>query len=407
MKPVIGSVTVLMGLLMGVTGCANADEKSAKNITVGASQTQSHTNNQSIKPAFDTQTIATLNEPWAMTVIAQANKPIQFLVTQKSGELLLIDETGEKRTISGVPAVAYGGQGGLGDVILAPDFATSHDIYLSYAEAGDNATAGAKVIKATIKDLDSQLPSLVNIRTIWTQTPKVTGQGHFSHKLLISPDKKYLFISSGDRQKFTPAQDMSGNLGKIIRLNLDGSIPSDNPFLAKYGKDNIAAQFWSIGHRNTYGMAFDKQGTFWQHEMGPKGGDELNIIEKGQNYGWPIVSNGDNYDGSVIPDHNTRPEFTAPKVSWTPVISPSALAIYDKGAQHNDFPQWQDKALLSGLNSQALVVVDLDSANQGQSAKELYRYDMGQRIRYVKVYDGQVYLLEDGANARLLKLQPK
>ena len=108
-------------------------------------------------------------------------------------------------------------------------------------------------------------------------------------------------------------------------------------------RDNIAAQFWSIGHRNTYGMAFDKQGTFWQHEMGPKGGDELNIIEKGQNYGWPIVSNGDNYDGSVIPDHNTRPEFTAPKVSWTPVISPSALAIYDKGAQHNDFPQWQDR----------------------------------------------------------------
>ena len=225
MKPVIGSVTVLMGLLMGVTGCANADEKSAKNITVGASQTQSHTNNQSIKPAFDTQTIATLNEPWAMTVIAQANKPRQFLVTQKSGKLLLIDETGEKRTISGVPAVAYGGQGGLGDVILAPDFATSYDIYLSYAEAGDNVTAGAKVIKATIKDLDSQLPSLVNIRTIWTQTPKVTGQGHFSHKLLISPDKKYLFISSGDRQKFTPAQDMSGNLGKIIRLgSLDRGI---------------------------------------------------------------------------------------------------------------------------------------------------------------------------------------
>lgn len=165
-----------------------------------------------------------------------------------------------------------------------------------------------------------------------------------------------------------------------------------------FGQSAIAIRMaWPLINRALFGN------TKW----GQKGGDELNIIEKGQNYGWPIVSNGDNYDGSVIPDHNTRPEFTAPKVSWTPVISPSALAIYDKGAQHNDFPQWQDKALLSGLNSQALVVVDLDSANQGQSAKELYRYDMGQRIRYVKVYDGQVYLLEDGANARLLKLQPK
>lgn len=402
------TLTIMVALLLlGCNKNSNATQSNqSQPVTTNQTDTQPQPELQSKpqpQPKFDTQTLASFDEPWAVAVISQGDKPPQFLVTQRSGSLVWLDSDGNRKIITGVPAVAYGGQGGLGDVILAPDFAKSHDIYLSYAEAGTNDTRGAKVIRATLSNLDTPTPSLTNIRSIWTQTPKVTGMGHYSHKLLLSPDKQHLFISSGDRQKGTPAQDMSVNLGKIIRLNLDGSVPKDNPFADKGG---VTAQIWSLGHRNTYGLAFDNQGNLWQNEMGPKGGDELNLITKGQNYGWSVVSNGINYDGSDIPDHATHPEFIAPKLSWTPVISPSSLTVYQKGTQHDDFPMWQQHALIGGLSSQALIVVDLDMANQNESAQELYRYDMGQRIRDVKVVDGQVYLLEDGKNGRLLKLKP-
>ncbi|WP_201554154.1 PQQ-dependent sugar dehydrogenase [Psychrobacter immobilis] len=358
------------------------------------------------KPAFITKKIATFDEPWAMTALPTVNnEPPKLLVTQKTGELFIVDTaTGAKTTIIGIPKVAYGGQGGLGDIVLAPNFATSNHVYMSYVEAGndtDNNKFGAKVIKATLIGLDTATPRLQDITPIWEQTPKVKGQGHYSHRLLFSPDGKYLYISSGERQEKTPAQDMSVNLGKIIRLNLDGSVPADNPFVDN--SNDIAAQFWSIGHRNVLGMAFDEKGRLWAHEMGPRGGDEFNLIEKGHNYGWPIVSNGRNYTGTDIPDHETRPEFTSPKISWTPVISPSSMSIYNAG-KYNDFPAWQGNALISGLSSKALIVVDFD---ENSRATERYRYDMGERIRSVLNVDGQVWVLEDGDNSGLLQLIPQ
>ena len=357
------------------------------------------------KPTFTTKSVTILNEPWAMTALPTVNNELpKLLVTQKTGELFIVNSaTGTKIAVTGIPKVAYGGQGGLGDIILAPDFATSKNIYLSYVEAGkggDSNKFGAKVIKAKLSGLDSNAPSLQAITPIWQQNPKIDGQGHYSHRLLFSPDGQYLYISSGERQEKTPAQDMSGNLGKIIRLNLDGSLPTDNPFADD--NNDIAAQFWSIGHRNVLGMAFDDRGKFWAHEMGPRGGDELNLIEKGKNYGWPLVSNGRNYSGVDIPDHSTRPEFAAPVITWTPVISPSSISIYSSG-KYNDFPAWQGNALISGLSSKALIVVDFDENN---TASERYRYDMGKRIRSVLNIDGQVWLLEDGAEAKLLRLLP-
>lgn len=355
------------------------------------------------KPAFITQAIVTFNEPWAMSALPKiANESLKLLVTQKTGELYVVDTaTGAKISITGVPKVAYGGQGGLGDIILAPDFAKTNNVYLSYVEADKSGnTFGAKVIKAKLAGLNSLKPRLQSITPIWQQTPKVEGQGHYSHRLLFSPNGQYLYISSGERQKKDPAQDMSVNLGKIIRLNADGSVPKDNPFA---NDKRIAKQFWTLGNRNVLGMAFDAKGRLWANEMGPRGGDELNLIEKGNNYGWPIVSNGRNYSGIDIPDHDTRPEFAAPKVSWNPVISPSSLSIYAAGS-HNDFPAWQGNALISGLSSKALIVVDISDNN---SAYERYRYDMGERIRSVVAVDGQVFLLEDGDNAKLLKLAPK
>ncbi|WP_407074432.1 PQQ-dependent sugar dehydrogenase [Psychrobacter sp. CAL346-MNA-CIBAN-0220] len=396
-----------------------ADSKQANNIQTSDSSIpdeQVSTN----KPAFTTKIIASFDEPWAMTALPKSSaESLKLLVTQKTGELFVVDaRTGVKARVSGVPKVAYGGQGGLGDVILAPDFATTNIVYLSYIEAGkgsEDNTFGAKVIKAKLSGLDTTVPTLQAIVPIWQQRPKVKGQGHYSHRLLFSPDGRYLYISSGERQAKDPAQDMSVNLGKIVRLNPDGTVPIDNPFVhnsnvdteadIKANANDITKQLWTLGHRNVLGMAFDKSGRLWAHEMGPRGGDELNLIEKGSNYGWPIVSNGRNYSGIDIPDHDTRPDFIAPKITWTPVISPSSMSLYYSGS-YNDFPAWQGNALISGLSSKALIVVDLGASNAA-APYERYRYDMGQRIRSVLAVDGEVWLLEDGSSGKLLRLLPK
>ncbi|WP_198331284.1 PQQ-dependent sugar dehydrogenase [Psychrobacter aquimaris] len=400
---------IITALLFSAPACSNQTAINTHEDLTAYKEGQASANESlasAEKPEFVTKKIATFDEPWAMTALPTVNnKSSKLLVTQKTGELFIVDTaTGAKTTINGIPKVAYGGQGGLGDIILAPDFVTSNQVYISYVEAGDGTDSnnfGAKVIKATLIGMNTATPSLQDTMPIWEQTPKVKGQGHYSHRLLFSPDGKYLYISSGERQEKTPAQDMSVNLGKIIRLNPDGSVPADNPFADN--SNDIAAQFWTIGHRNVLGMVFDEKGRLWAHEMGPRGGDEFNLIEKGNNYGWPIVSNGRNYTGTDIPDHDTHPDFSAPKVSWTPVISPSSMSIYNAG-KYNDFPAWQGKVLISGLSSKALIVVDL---NENNNATERYRYDMGERIRSVLNVDGQVWLLEDGNNSGLLQLLPQ
>lgn len=332
------------------------------------------------------------DEPWAMQFLPDG----RLLVTEKRGVLKRFDPaSGLSTSVEGVPEVDYGGQGGLGDVILHPQFSDNHWIYLSFAEAGANNTRGAAVARARLDDTDAAKPILRDLAVIWRQVPKVSGRGHFGHRLAFDSAGK-LWITSGERQQFSPAQDMQSNLGKILRLNDDGSIPSDNPFVEQGG---VAAQIWSLGQRNPLGIAFDAQGNLWVHEMGPAGGDELNRIERGSNYGYPIVSNGNHYDGKDIPDHDTRPEFNAPEISWTPVIAPAGFIIYS-GSQ---FPAWQGSGFIGGLISRALVRVRFD----GQQAQEAERFDMGARIREVEQGpDGAIWLLEDGPDAKLLKLTP-
>ncbi|HEX8061871.1 MAG TPA: PQQ-dependent sugar dehydrogenase, partial [Allosphingosinicella sp.] len=267
-------------------------------------------------------------------------------------------------------------------------------IYLSWVEAGEGGNRGAVVGRARFLE-GSQGPRLEGLQVIWRQSPKMSGRGHFGHRIAFGPDGK-LYISSGERQEFTPAQDMNANLGKVLRLNDDGTVPADNPFA---GRGGLTAQIWTLGHRNPLGLAFDSSGRLWEIEMGPKGGDELNLIERSKNYGYPIVSNGDHYDGKDIPDHKTRPEFEAPKVWWTPVISPGDMIFYSGSA----FPGWRGDVLVAGLSSKALIRVDVN----GTGAREAERWDMGKRIREVEQGpDGSVYLLEDGGGARLLKLTP-
>lgn len=341
--------------------------------------------------------VTTLDEPWAMTFLPDG----RLLITEKKGRLLVVTQEGEQsQPVSGVPAVDYGGQGGLGDVVLHPGFENNGTIYLSYAESGDGDTRGAAVMRATLT-LSGAGGVLSDQQVVWRQEPKVTGSGHYGHRIAFSADG-FMFISSGDRQKFTPAQEMQQNLGKIVRLAADGSVPSGNPFSEQGG---VAAQIWTLGHRNPLGIAFDAQGRLWAQEMGPRHGDELNLIARGENYGYPVVSNGNHYDGRDIPDHDTRPEFEAPKAFWVPAISPAGLIIYSGDL----FPEWNGNALLGGLSSQALIRVEID----GDSAAEAERFQMGERIREVEQGpDGAIWLLEDegddeGRGGRLLKLTPR
>ncbi len=342
---------------------------------------------------FNANEIAEFDEPWAMTFLPDG----RLLVTEKPGRVLIVTQDGEKSApLPGVPEVDYGGQGGLGDVVLHPNFEDNGVIYLSYAEAGDGGTRGAALARGTLTLDDNGGGTLHDMTVIWRQNPKVTGRGHFGHRIAFSSDG-YLFISSGERKKFDPAQDMNMNLGKVIRLRDDGSVPDDNPFADRGG---VTAQIWSLGHRNPLGLAFDSRGRLWNQEMGPRHGDELNLVQRGRNYGYPIVSNGDHYSGEEIPDHDTRPEFEQPKAYWVPAISPSGLMFYNGSL----FPEWKGNAFIGGLASMSLVRVEFD----GDEAREAERFEMGKRIREVEQGPNDaVWILEDEAGGRLLKLTPK
>ena len=369
-------------------GLASGNSSAARN---GAAPTAS-------TPGFAITPIAKFDEPWAMTFLPDGH----FLVTEKRGRLRFERPLGRAADanaiyVEGVPAVDYGGQGGLGDVILHPQFASNGLVYLSWAEAGPNDTRGAAVGRGRLVH-DGNSARLEGFTTIWRQTPKVEGRGHYGHRLAFGRDGK-LYISNGERQKFDPAQDMNATLGKVVRLNDDGSLPADNPFA---GRGGVAAQIWSLGHRNILGLAVDGRGQIWSHEMGPKGGDEFNRIERGANYGYPTVSNGTHYDGRDIPDHPTQPQFNAPEISWNE-LSPAGLMIYSGSL----FPQWRGNAFLGGLSGQTLVRVQIN----GTGAREAERWDMGARIREVEQGpDGAIYVLEDqrgSTGGRLLRLAPR
>lgn len=332
---------------------------------------------------------ARFENPWAMTFLPDG----RMLVSERPGRLRLFNPaTRQTGTISGLPAIFVSGQAGMGDVILHPQYASNRLVYLSYAE-GSSSSNGAAVARAQLTlDADGN-GSLGNFTVIWRQNPKLSSSAHLSQKLAFDAAGK-LWITSGERQYSDQAQNMQSNLGKVIRLNDDGSVPTDNPF---YSQGGVTAQIWSLGHRNPLGIAFDAQGRLWEHEMGPKGGDELNLIERGKNYGWPIVSNGDNYDGTPIPRHSTRPEFEAPKAFWNPVISPAGLVIYSG----NMFPGYRGDAFIGGLSSMALLQIRFN----GTTAREYKRYPMGARIREVEQGpDGALWVLEDDYTGRLRKI---
>jgi glucose/arabinose dehydrogenase len=370
---------------------------------------------------FAVQEVARFDSPWAMAFLPGGSA----LVTEAGGTLKLRQPDGHVIDVTGVPQVTTSPQGGLLDVALSPAFANDNVVYLSYSEAGPGgdglALARAKLVR------NGGAARLDGLQVIWRDPAKGRG-GQFGAIILFSPDGKFLYLTSGERQRFTPAQDPSQPLGKILRLTPDGKPAPGNPFASKTGAQTVVvtdpprdtevaksvggrqvtlagpnltpAETWSSGHRNPYGLAFTPDGRLWETEMGPRGGDELNLILPGKNYGWPVVSEGTNYDRVPIPHHASHPEFQPPKLFWVPSISPSSLMIYSG----NLFREWKGSGFIGALSGQALIRVTFD----GASAHKADQWDMGTRIRFVtQGPDGAVYLLEDGSPGRLLRLAPK
>jgi aldose sugar dehydrogenase len=362
-----------------------------------ACSSQNATSQNSAAPAgkpFKTSIIADFDSPWAMTFLPDG----RALITEKAGEMILFDpRNGTKIPVAGIPKVDSAGQGALMDVVLHPQFAQNRMVYFSFSESGAGGK-GAALATGRFNQASDGTTTLDGVKTIFRATPYVDGDGHYSGRIAFSPDGRYLFFTNGERQKFDPAQNPKATLGKVLRLNLDGTPAAGNPLAAK----GFHPAVWSYGHRNLLGIAFDKDGRLWEQEMGPKGGDEVNLIKPGLNYGYPKASNGDHYDGKPIPDHSPHDGFEAPKLFWTPVISPAGLLYYSGEL----FPQWKNSLFIGGLSGKALVRVKLD----GENASKADQWDMGARIREVEQGpDGTLWLLEDGgrgSQGRLLKLTP-
>jgi glucose/arabinose dehydrogenase len=364
---------------------------------VSAAQSNSFTITGSDGLTLQAEALETFDSAWAMAFLPDG----RALVTEKQGRLWLLNKQGKKvAKVDNTPTVQARGQGGLGDIIVHPDFASNQYVFLSYVERDENnGSLSGAVVERALLSLDNQGGQLLERQIIWRQSPKMSGNGHYAHRLALAPDGR-LFITSGDRQKFIPAQNMGMNLGKIVRINSDGSIPEDNPFYANGG---VSAEIWSLGHRNPLGIAFDLAGELWAHEMGPRDGDELNRIQRARNYGYPHVSEGKHYSGVKIPSHDEVPIYQKPAAYWVPAISPAGFIIY----QGDYFSDWNGQGFMGGLSSQALVRVGfgLSSKRNKYAAQELARYEWGKRIREIEQGPGgEIFVLEDSAGGRLLKL---
>ncbi len=373
---------------------------------------------------FTLTTVATFKLPWRMAFLPDG----RMLITEKVGPVWLVTQKGEKIEVANTPAVYYQGQSGMHAVYLSPNYATDHSIYLTYAEPGEYG-GGLALARAKL-NATATTASLENLEVLWHQMPKGKG-GQEGAAIAFSPDNKYLFLAVGDRQRMTPAQDPNQPVGKILRLTLDGKPAPDNPDHGKAGAATIdlidpprdteaaksakvvssytfpksnttPAETWASGVRTPYGLAFSPAGELWEVEHGPAGGDELNLIERGKNYGWPLVSYGNNYNGVPIPKPDTRPDLAKPAIYWVPVIAPGNLMFY-RGKK--TFPQWDGNGFVSGLATQSLTRIVFDGHGNAKAAE---RWAVGHRVRDVEeAPDGSLWILEDSNPGALIHVTPK
>jgi glucose/arabinose dehydrogenase len=391
-----------------------------------AAQAQVNMGNQPPETSnpFSVTQVASFNLPWRIAFLPDG----RMLITEKVGPLWLVTQQGGKTPVANVPAVLSAGQGGMLGVYLSPNYATDHNVYLTYSEPGEPSGSSLALARAQLTIGDSTA-SLDGLQVIWRDGERGRG-GQFGAAIAFSPDKQFLYLTVGDRQRMTPAQDPDQPLGKILRLTLDGKPAPGNPNAGKIGAATVPvidpprntelaktatvvrtytfpgpnltpSETWSTGHRTPYGLAFAPDGRLWELEHGPKGGDELNLIEAGKNYGWPLVSYATNYDGVPIDSPDTRPDLTKPVIYWTPVIAPGNITFYS-GTM---FPQWQGNALIGSLASKTLIRVIFDGKGGAATAE---RWDVGHRIRDVAVGPvGAVWLIEDANPGALYRVTPK
>lgn len=329
-----------------------------------------------------------LEHPWGAALLPDGG----MLVTERPGRLRHVSDDGTVgEPIAGVPDVLAQGQGGLLDVALDPEFASNRTIYLSFAEERQGGAA-TSVGRGRFNE---DATALSDFEVIFRQEPAVSGENHFGSRLAFAPDGT-LFVTLGERFHMRQAQDPTNHLGTIVRLNPDGSVPGDNPFVDRAGADEV----WSYGHRNVQSAAIHPEtGVLWSAEMGPRGGDELNIPEAGENHGWPVVSWGRHYSGEQILDPPTRPEFAGSIHSWTPVISPSGMTFYTDDM----FPDWRGDLLIGGLSAEGIVRVETNA--QEVTGEEVL--SLGVRIREVlQASDGAVLALTDEPSGKILRLTP-
>jgi aldose sugar dehydrogenase len=364
--------------------------------------------------AFEVTVLAKgLNGPWAVEPLPDGN----FLITEKAGQMRIVTAKGEvgepiggllpvgQGGVSdasgqgGLPPITARGQGGLLDVALSPGFEKDRTIFWSFSEQREGGS-GTSVARGTLTEDRKRLEQ---VRVIFRAMPTYNNGLHFGSRLAFGPDGK-LYITLGDRFDKTvtrpQAQQLGSHLGKIIRINPDGSVPDDNPFVKQQG---ALPEIWTLGHRNLQSASFDDQGRLWTVEHGAQGGDELNLIEKGKNYGWAVISYGEEYSGEPIPGNITAKEgYEQPVYYWDPVIAPSGAQYYTGSA----FPAWRGSIFIGGLASKRLVrLVVKDNRVVGE---EHLLTDRGQRIRDVRQGpDGALYVVTDQANGELWKIAPK
>jgi glucose/arabinose dehydrogenase len=343
----------------------------------------------------------TFDAPWSL---AFAPGTQVVFITEKPGTMKFVDlPSGRIGTVTGLPQVLNQGQGGLGDIAFLPSESaptlSRRTIYLTWADPGDGGASFAALGRGTLVCEEADSCRIEGFQRIWRQQPAIRSMGHYSHKIAFSPDGRYLFLSSGERMQGNPAQDLGNNLGKVLRLNLDGTPAAGNPFADRGG---VSREVWSYGQRNLLGLQFDSQGRLWDLEHGPAGGDELNLVEAGKNYGWPVRSNGNDYSGADIPDHTADDGFVKPAISWNPVIAPGDFIFYSGKL----WPQWRGQALIAAMIRTSPGIVRV-TATSGTSAREEARHVFEKRLRdIVEAPDGSLYVIEDGAGGRLLHLTP-
>lgn len=369
---------------LGLTACGGAQPPSGP---------APRSTNAVEKPgALRVETIATgLDHPWGIAQLPDG----RWLVSERPGRIRVVAADGRlSPPLGGVPAVVASGQGGLLDVAIDPDFATNGTVYFSYAEPGSGGTAGTAVARGRLG-----ADRIDNVTVIYRQEPKVSGGNHFGSRIVFARDGT-LLVTQGDRFSYRDqAQDLESDLGKIVRVNTDGSIPGDNPFT---GRGTARPEIWSYGHRNIQAAALDPaSGQLWTVEHGAAGGDELNHPEPGKNYGWPVITYGRDYDGSSIGIGAAKEGMEQPVYYWDPVIAPSGMAFYSGSV----FPGWTGNILVGGLASQRLVRLVMESGRV--SREERYLGELGARIRDVQVgMDGLIYVATDETNGRIMRLRP-